>query len=158
MGCVARLPDRFDLFVRKARDCADPVRRPDYILGALAGLKDWYFLNVGTTENPLPAEAEIEGARYVVVFSAHGRVEELQPAGSHPLKAISMPTARAMGWCVERRLGMLVNPGEDSALIPLDQLKAFHAEWSQRGGREAAGFWIPNMTTEEEDFWQEHGC
>jgi hypothetical protein len=39
----------------------------------------------------------------------------------------------------------------------MDQLRAFHAEWSKRGGREGIGFWIPNMTTEEEDFWQENG-
>ena len=42
-------------------------------------------------------------------------------------------------------------------MIPFDQLKAFHAEWSRRGERQTAGFWIPNMTTEEEDFWQENG-
>ncbi len=42
-------------------------------------------------------------------------------------------------------------------VIPLDRLEAFNDEWSRRGGRQAAGFWIPNMTTEEEDFWQENG-
>jgi hypothetical protein len=42
-------------------------------------------------------------------------------------------------------------------MIPFAQLESYHAEWSQRGGRQASGFWIPNMTSEEEDFWQEHG-
>jgi len=68
-----------------------------------------------------------------------------------------MPMAAAMTWCVEHRAGVLVNPGEDSALIPVERLEIFQAEWRQRGGRQAAGFWIPNMTTEEEDFWQEQG-
>jgi len=126
----------------------------------LAGLEEWSFLNAGTKENPLPAEAEIEGARDVLVFSDPGRIGEIRGEGApkgDPLAAITMPTAAAMAWCVERRVGVLVNPGEDSALVPFDRLEAFHAEWSRRGGRQAAGFWIPNLTTEEEDFWQEHG-
>jgi hypothetical protein len=157
---MARLPDRFDLWVRKARKCRDPARQADYVLGALAGLKEWYFPAVGRKENPLPAEAEIEGARYVLVFSDPGRIEEIHEDGTQrgdPLAAIAMPMAAAMAWCVERRAGVLVNPGEDSALIPVERLEIFQAEWRQRGGRQAAGFWIPNMTTEEEDFWQEQG-
>jgi hypothetical protein len=157
---MARLPDRFDLWVRKARECRDADRQTDYILGALAGLKEWHFLNVGARENPLPAQAEIEGARYLPVFSDPGHVEEIHEAGMHlgaPLATITIPTTAAMAWCVELRTGLLVNPGEDSALIPLQRLETFLAEWKQRGGRQAAGFWIPNMTTEEEDFWQEHG-
>src|SRR5476649_1595537 len=155
---MARLPDRFDLWVRKARKCRDPARQADYVLGALAGLKEWYFPAVGGKENPLPAEAEIEGARYALVFSDPGRIGEIDGQGAHdPLATIAMPMAAAMTWCVERRAGVLVNPGEDAALIPFAQVEAFHAEWRRRGGRQAAGFWIPNMTTEEEDFWQEHG-
>ena len=157
---MARLPDRFDLWVRKARDCRDTARQADYVLGALAGLKEWYFAAVGSKENPVPAEVETDGARYVLVFSDPGRIGEIQgdatPTGE-PLAVIATPMAAAMTWCVERRVGVLVNPGEDSALIPLNQLEAFHAEWSRRGGRQGAGFWIPNMTTEEEDFWQEQG-
>jgi hypothetical protein len=63
----------------------------------------------------------------------------------------------ALAWCVECRTGVLVNPPEDAALIPFSQIEAFHREWKARGERQAAGFWIPNMTSEEEDFWQEHG-
>jgi len=157
---MARLPDRFDLWVRKARKCRDTARQADYVLGALAGLKEWYFPAGGTKENPLPAAVEIEGVRYALVFSDPGRIGEIEeegPPSGEPLATIVMPMAAAMAWCVERRAGVLVNPGEDSALIPLDQLEAFQAEWRQRGGRQAAGFWIPNMTTEEEDFWREQG-
>lgn len=157
---MARLPDRFDLWVRKARECRDEARQADYVLGALAGLDEWHFLNVGTKEKPSPGETGIEGARYVLVFSDPGRIEEIQEdaaPGGDPFAAISMPAVSGMTWCVERRVGLLVNPGEDSALVPFARLKIFHAEWRGRGGRQAAGFWIPNMTTEEEDFWREHG-
>jgi len=154
---MARLPDRFDLWVRRARASQDTARQADYILGALAGLKEWYFVAVGKEDIPVPGE--IEGAHYVMVFSDHGRIEEIPLApGSYPFRVISTPTAAAMAWCVERRTGLMLNPAaQGTVLIPFDQLETFHAEWSQRGGRQAAGFWIPNMTTEEEDFWQEHG-
>jgi hypothetical protein len=161
---MSRLPDRFDLWVRKARECPDPARQTDYVLGALAALNEWFFFNIGTTENPRISEAEIENHRYKLVFSDHGRIEELVegnlPQGA-PLPVISMPTAVAMTWCIERKAegcaGLLVNPGDFAAVVPLSQLEAFYAEWTQRGGRQASGFWIPNLTTEEEDFWQEHG-
>jgi hypothetical protein len=163
---MARLPDRFDLWVRQARACVDPARQADYVLGALAGLTDWHFLNVGTGDQPRPAETEIEGARFLLIFSDHGRIEELvRDAGTfdpaQPLPIISIPVSEAMTWCLNRQAegyaGLLVNPGEDAVVIPLDQLAAFHMEWIQRGARQASGFWIPNLTNEEEDFWQEHG-
>jgi hypothetical protein len=154
---MARLPDRFDLWVRKAKECRDAARQADYILGALAGLKDWYFAAVSREDVPVPGE--IEGANYVMVFSDHSRLDEIPLApGSYPLRTISMPTATAMAWCVERKTGLMLNPAEQgTVLIPFDQLEAFHSEWKKRGGRQAAGFWIPHMTSEEEDFWQEHG-
>jgi hypothetical protein len=160
---MARLPDRFDLWVRKARECQDPARQVDYVLGALAGLKEWHFLNIGTKETPQAAKTEVESTSCVLVYSDIARIEELLREDTRllrkddPLPVITIPTPIAMAWCMECRVGLLVNPGEDAALIPLEQLETFHAEWSQRGGRQAAGFWIPNMTTEEEDFWQEHG-
>jgi hypothetical protein len=162
---MTRLPDRFDLWVRKARECQDPARQVDYILGAMAGLKEWYFLNTGTKENPQCAKTRIGPDDCFIVFSDPGRIEDLVQASLSPEEfpkketpVITIPTAAAMAWCVENRAGLLVNPrDEGTVLIPFEQVEAFHAEWSQRGGRQAAGFWIPNMTTEEEDFWQEHG-
>jgi hypothetical protein len=159
---MARLPDRFDLWVRKARACRDPARQIDYVLGALAGLREWHFLNVGTQEAPQPATETVDARACRLLFTDVGRIEELlqesaDRSGQTPLPVITIPTAAAMAWCVEGRTGLLVNPGEDSALIPLEPLASFQAEWTRRGGREASGFWIPNMSTEEEDFWQEHG-
>ena len=159
---MARLPDRFDLWVRKARQCTDPARQIDYVLGALAGLREWHFLNIGTKEIPQPATARIDSRDCRLVFTDVGRLEEMieessGARGKSPLPVISIPTAAAMAWCVEGRTGLLVNPGEDAVIIPFEQVQRFHAEWTRRGGRETSGFWIPNLTTEEEDFWQENG-
>jgi hypothetical protein len=159
---VARLPDRFDLWVRKARECQEPARQADYVLGALAGLKEWHFLNLGTKEKPQAAKTQLDGDSYLLVYSDVDRIEEFireqgGPRKNDPLPVITIPTEAAMAWCVECRTGLLVNPPENAVMIPFSQVEVFHAEWKQRGGRQAAGFWIPNMTTEEEDFWREHG-
>ena len=163
---MARLPDRFDLWVRKARESADTARQLDYVLGALAGLPEWHFFNVGTKENPQPAEADIEDAKFLLVFSDTDRIEELfsDARGIHrgdTLPVITIPTDKAMPWCLERRAqgcdGLLVNPGDDACLIAMEQVALFYDAWSRRSGRLASGFWIPNMTSEEEDFWQENG-
>ncbi len=79
------------------------------------------------------------------------------PVGSPRPSLITIPAPAAMAWCVECGMGVLVNPPEDSALIPFAQLEVYHREWKARGARQSTGFWIPNMTSEEEDFWQEHG-
>ena len=155
---MARLPDRFDLQVRKARACTDPIRQADYVLGALAGLVEWHFLNLGSKEKPQAARTQIDGDAYILVYSDSGRIEEfVREHDKAVLPVISAKTEAAMAWCIECRVGLFVNPPEDAVMIPFEQVKAFHTDWVERGGRQAAGFWIPNMTTEEEDFWQEKG-
>ena len=162
---MARLPDRFDLWVRKARQSADPARQADWVLGALAGLPAWHFLNLGTREQPRSAEGEIDGLTCLLVFSDPDRIDDLLAEAGKPsgkaLPVITIPTVAAMPWCLERRAqgcdGLLVNPGSEAFLLPMDHLETFYREWSRRGGRQASGFWIPHMTSEEEDFWQEHG-
>ena len=157
---MPRLPDRFDLWVRKARACPDEARQADYVLGALAGLKEWHFLNVGTKEAPEAAATRTGDDPCRIVCTDVGRIEDLLRESANrrePLPVITIPTAAAMTWCVEGRVGLFVNPGEDAVMVPCDRLRIFHTEWTQRGSRLAAGFWIPNLTTEEEDFWQEHG-
>jgi hypothetical protein len=154
---MARLPDRFDLWLRKARESADPARQVDYLLGALLGLGAWHFLNVGTGDHPDAAETEFEGARALLVFSDTGRIAELleeRGLSADPLPVITIPAAAAMAWALERQCGLIVN---QEAVVPLESLEAFYQEWHQRGGEQARGFWIPNLTSEEEDFWQEHG-
>jgi hypothetical protein len=159
---MARLPDRFDLFVQKARETADPSRQADYVLGAMAGLKEWHFLNLGTKEKPQAARAQIDTDPYLLVYSDIGRIQDFisEQGGAlneGPLPVISVATEAAMAWTVECKIGLLVNPPESAVMIPFAQVESFHAEWKVRGARQASGFWIPNMTTEEEDFWQENG-
>ena len=157
MKCLmARLPDRFDLWVRKARENADPARQADYVLGALVALAEWCFLNIGTTEDPQPGETEFGGERHLLVFSDTDRVEEILE-GREKVPLITMPGAAALKWCMEQKAGLLVNAGEDAVVISPAHVESYYAEWSQRAARESSRFWIPNMTTEEEDFWQEHG-
>jgi hypothetical protein len=161
---MSRLPDRFNLWVRKARELNDPKRQTDYVLGALAALKEWHFLNIGTKEKPQAAKTEIDGDPCLLVFSDLDRLEELirvSGAVKHvrqgePVPAISIPSEAALPWCVECHIGLLINPSEDAVMIPHEQVSEFYAEWKERGGWRQ-GFWIPNMTSAEEDFWQEHG-
>lgn len=162
---MSRIPDRFDLWIRKARESNDSARQSDYVLGALSGLKEWHFLNIGSQEKPQAAKTEIEGEACILLFSEMERIEDMimaSGADKHlpkdaPVPSITVATEAAMKWCVECKVGLLINPSEDAVMIPADQLKAFYEEWDQSGGREASGYWIPNMTSEEEDFWQEHG-
>jgi hypothetical protein len=164
---MPRLPDRFDLWVRKARTCPDPARQLDYVLGALLGLTQWHFLNRGTREQPQVATVEMEDTPVLLVFSDIERVREI--AGELKMESrpeappiVTISTAAAAAWCLGPDAppweGLLINPGEDGALVPRPQVDAFVQEWQARGALQASGFWIPNLTSEEEDFWQEHGA
>jgi len=155
---MPRLPDRFDLWVRKAKESADPARQVDLVLGALVSREELYFLNGGTKERPSVAQAEVPPDRCAIVFTDAGRVGDFRAVPANEPPVIVSATAAALAWCVENSAGLLINPGDDGALVVnAATVAAFFAEWQQRGGRQAAGFWIPNMTSEEEDFWQENG-
>jgi hypothetical protein len=142
-----------------------PFTRPFRSLGPQGEAMLRHGPAVGTKEEPQAARAQIDTDPCLFVFSDLGRIEDFIAEGwalghlkkRDPLPVISIPAAAAMAWSVKCRARLFVNPGEDSALIPLEQVEAFHAEWSERGGRQASGFWIPNLTTKEEDFWQENG-
>ena len=162
---MPRLPDRFDLWVRKARESADPERQVDLVLGALVARDELYFLNVGSKELPRIARAEIPPDECALVFTDTERlgeflVEQPQLFATPPdeMPVIAAPMAGALAWCVENKVGLLINPSGDGApFASPNAVASFVAEWNQRGGRQAAGFWIPGMTSEEEDFWQENG-
>jgi hypothetical protein len=131
----------------------------------LVACEELFFLNGGTKEQPeislanLPPEGA-EARPFAMVFSDAQRLEEFCEARrelGNPGAVIS-PTAAALDWCVGRQLGLLINYGiSETVLVPAPALAGFVEEWKQRNERQAAGFWIPNMTSEEEDFWQEHG-
>jgi hypothetical protein len=167
---MARLPDRFDLWVRKARSEADPARQVDWVLGALVARKELFFLNGETKERPEIArasgvEAAVPSEMYAVVFTDAERLEDfvanrptLRQKVDGDLPVIVSPTASALAWCVTNMTGLVINPNEGEMVqVSATALGPFVEEWKQRGGRQAAGFWIPNMTTAEEDFWQGHG-
>ena len=168
---MPRLPDRFDLWIRKARKSADQVRQVDWVLGALVARDDLYFLNTGTKEQPQiggvhHSDVADPADRFVVAFSDAQRLEEFAKErgvqGSarfgNELPAIVSPMVAALDWCVERKMGLVINPNVgETVMVPPPVLAEFVEEWKQRSGRQGAGFWIPNMTTEEEDFWQAYG-
>jgi len=157
---MSRLPDRFDLWVRKARESADPARQVDWVLGALVAGKELLFLNIGTKEKPVIAADEC-----ALVFTDAERIEEfvaehpeLRKGADGELPVIASPIAAGLKWCMENEVGLVINPGVgETAVVSHAGLAPFVEEWRRRGERHSAGFWIPNMTTEEEDFWQEHG-
>jgi len=161
---MAALPDQFDLWVRRARETADPERQLDLLLGSLCALKEWYFFNQGDTPNPRPAIAELEGRRYIIAFSSAGKLQDAfgkTKSGRKRIPYISVKAIRAIPYCLEFRgancAGIFVNPGGYSFTVEMGAMEKFDREWKARGDRSGQGFWIPNMTTEEEDFWQEHG-
>ena len=107
---MARLPTRFDLWVAKPGN-ADPARQADYILGALAALKEWHFLNLGAKDSPQAAKTAIEDETYLLVFSDLDRIEQAlgerhATPQSGALPVISVATAAALAWCVECRTGL----------------------------------------------------
>jgi hypothetical protein len=156
---MPRIPDRFDLWVRKARASIDTDRQMDWVLGALLAREELFFLNSGTKEQPRIAQIEMSEERCALVFTDGDRIEEFMDAHRDAVgSAIASPSASALAWCVESRLGLVINPSVgETAWIVAEAVALFLGEWKQRGGRQATGFWIPSMTTEEEDFWQENG-
>lgn len=153
------LPDQFDLWVRRARDVA-PERQADFLLGSLFALKEWFFLNRGSDEKPSPGVVELEGRYCLVVFSDLGKMHDFVGSATSNL---AIPTESVVGYCREfRAMGvtaLLVNPGDYAFTVELDAVESFDKAWRERRAAHpsARGFWIPNLTTEEEDFWQSHG-
>jgi hypothetical protein len=161
---MTALPDQFDLWVRRARASADPARQIDLLLGSLCALKEWYFYNQGSHANPRPAMAEVENQHCLLTFSSASKLEDVfgdSPKKGKRIPYISVKSADAIPYCLQFRAekcsGVLVNPGDYCFTVDLDAMEKFDREWKSRDMQVGRGFWIPNMTTEEEDFWQEHG-
>lgn len=162
---MGAIPDQFDVFVRRARERFDPARAEDMLIGNLFALKEWHLLNAGTAEDPRPRFAELDGTVFLLVFSHPEKADAFTEArgergGRDPLGLISMRPGDAADYCRALRGSscgaILVNPGPFAYAVALEGLLKYHEAWSRRGAELASGFWIPNMTTEEEDFWQEH--
>ncbi len=162
-----RLPDRFDLAVRKIRTTADTHRQIDILLGALLAQKTLFLWNIGTQETPAPAISEIEGTPAMIVFSDALRLSEaMDNYDSDSSKRnidstglIALTSDHAFATAIALNTALLVNPlsGEDTFYVSKEHLEPFYNEWRASVQSQALGFWIPNITTEEEDFWQEQG-
>jgi hypothetical protein len=146
------LPDQFDHVIRSARDLVgQPEKQQEHCLGALFGLRHWHFVNIGSLDRPRPATGIIDTARLLVVFSSTGKLAD---AMGKSASSISIPTARAVGYCKQFPVeGLLVNPGEWSFAVELRAIEHF-ANAATSGG---TGFWITHTTTEEDDFWDDLG-
>jgi hypothetical protein len=156
------ISDRFDLAIRKARTVPDPSRRLDCLLGLLFGLDNWVLWNTGSPEKPWPAITEDDDGRWLVVFANMGKAQEyLEDSGVVSPPLMTVPLAQATEYCGRFRIGgvtgLLVNPGADAFTVTLEAVEAFEADWKAAGAQQGRGFWIPNLTSEEEDFWQSQG-
>ncbi len=164
---MSRIPDRFDLLVRKAqeRDCP-PERQLDLLLGGLFALSEWHFINRGDRENPHPAFVELDGTVCLLLFSSPDKADDFssergERKPQEPLGLISIRPADAIEYARQFEAHgcrhLLVNPGAFSFMVSTDEVFNFYTEWIRNRDKNKIGFWIPNMTSEEEDFWQEHG-
>jgi hypothetical protein len=161
---MADLPDSFDLWVRRART-ASPTRQTEILLGTLLGQLRWYFINQNK-EHPTPAAVTLDGQFLLLLFTSPDRAGNFIEASQHrnhhdPVSMIDLSPEQAVPWCLnfapQGVSGLLVNPGDYAFTIDFPGLNLFYQQWQNSGSRSGQGFWIPNMTSEEEDFWQEHG-
>ncbi len=162
---MAAIPDSFDLQVRRAKQAA-PERQLDFLLGSLLALSEWWLLNQGSETAPYPAIVELDAVKCVVVFSASGKLQDFvgECRGENErIAQIAIRVPEVVDYCLRFRsvgvTAILVNPGDFAFTVELEAVESFATAWRERRAAkgESRGFWIPNMTTEEEDFWQSHG-
>ncbi|MEM9398972.1 MAG: hypothetical protein AAF984_02080 [Verrucomicrobiota bacterium] len=164
---MSALPDRFDLLVRRAKEKnITPERQIDLIIGGIFALADVHFINRGTQEKPTPHFVELEDVVHMLVFTHTDKadtfsIERGDRKKGEPLSIITMKPKDAVDYAIKLvEFGCehwLVNPGPFAFSVPLETVKTFREQWLANGSGQGQGFWIPNMTDEEEDFWQEHG-
>ena len=124
-------------------------------------------MNRGSETEPYPAVVELGAAKCVVVFSAPGKLQdfadELRGEKVEEMPNLAIRVPEVVDYCLLFRgagaTAILVNPGDFAFTVELDALESFTNAWRERRAAkgESRGFWIPNMTSEEEDFWQSHG-
>lgn len=161
------IPDRFDLMVRKARELdTEPERQVDILMGGLFALWEWHFLNAGDAEQPHPRFLQVDDTVCVAAFTDPNKAGEFtlergERERTDPLGLISMRPRDAVEYALQfepHGCGhFLINPGPFGFMIPFDVASRFYTAWKEAGAGLGQGFWIPSMTDEEEDFWQEHG-
>ncbi|NJK90660.1 MAG: hypothetical protein HC904_01790 [Blastochloris sp.] len=164
---MSRLPDRFDLLVRKVRDTGmAPDRQLDLLLAALFTVKEAHLINAGTEAEPRPSFVELDGEILMPVFSSVDQAdtyssERGQRGDRDALGLISMPPPLLLE--VSRLFTdsgchhWFVNPGPYGFILPLHEVESYESQRAQAQASAHTGFWIPNLTSEEEAFWEDHG-
>ncbi|PTY03974.1 hypothetical protein DB346_02615 [Verrucomicrobia bacterium LW23] len=180
---MATIPDQFDLGVRRARLAADPDEQMEILMGALLARAEWYFLNIGTRHAPEAARVDMDDGPYLLLFTSPDKLHNLtdlrrgcredyeSPA---PMPNFSIPCLKAVDYCLglgDAALaaapsapggaavvrGLFINPGDYAFAVPMERFRQYITDWRERGGHLGQGFLIPNTSTEEDDFYQEHG-
>jgi hypothetical protein len=115
----------------------------------------------------LPASSPISDEQVLLVYSDPSRLLEAleyylidKPGGRvEGPGSISMTPIGTFEFCLKNNTGLLVNPlaSEHNLLVPHEHVKAFYLNWKESAKHAQNCFWVPNMTDEEEDFWQERG-
>jgi hypothetical protein len=161
---MASIPDHFDLWVRKAQQMPEE-RQLDCLLGSLFAGKEWFFYNQGVCQTVDPAMVELDGVKCLMLFSSADKMFDFVQSAScrtvEQLPSIAIPAEKGAEFCLQFRAAgaeaILVNPGDYAFRISFDALESFARDREAHRAEARRGFWIPNMTSEEEDFWQEHG-
>jgi hypothetical protein len=164
---MSRLPDRFDLLVRKMREReSDPQRQLDFLLAAFFTLKEAHLLNAGGQEDPRPRFVQMDALILMPVFSSADQadsytIEQQQRSDRDPLGLISMPPLSVLEYAQEwKGLGCehwFVNPGPYGFIVSVAEAEFYQQQRAESAQANTMGFWISNPTAEEEAFWEDHG-
>jgi hypothetical protein len=164
---MSRLPDRFDLLVRKVRDESySPERQMDFLLAAFFALQEAHLINAGDATQPRPSFVELDQLILMPVFSSADQAdtytsERGQRQDHDPLGLLSMRPASLLEYAQAFKdygcQHWIINPGPYGFILSLEEVEAYQLERKKSASSPNVGFWIPNMTSEEEAFWEDHG-
>jgi hypothetical protein len=164
---MSRLPDRFDLLVRKVREEPySPERQLDFLLAAFFTLKEAHLINTGMEASPMPSFVELDNLILMPVFSSTDQAdtytsERGQRGDRDPLGLISLQPLSLLEYSrAFTEFGCshwIINPGPYGFILGLDEAEAYQKAFRASVDQHSRGFWISNLTSEEEAFWEDHG-
>lgn len=164
---MSRIPDRFDLIVRQVRETSfQPERQLDFLLAAFFTLKEAHLINAGDEDNPLPAFVELDQTVLMPVFTSADQAdtytsERGQRSDHEPLGLISMKPELALDYAQAFKsygcYHWIINPGPYGFMLSLAEIESYQQQRKESAQAPNYGFWIPNLTSQEEAFWEDHG-